>query len=130
MILKEVTVRNTLLACYLTLFIPFVAYTVFTQKIYASVSPLGHIQYHLLFNEIIPVFIIWVFFFLFTFFYEKYYYGFFLFGMGTLFLMTYTYIKDNSVGSMWCWVVNTIMMYYAFLLLFYLPFFEKGKLCL
>ena len=129
MILSDKTLRNRLIICYLILAIPFAIYTLSSKRMYASVSPLGHIHYHLLFNEFIPVFTIWTCFFLFPFFYERYYYGFFLFGIGTLFLMMYTYFRDDSVGSMWCWIVNTIMIYYAFILLFYLPFFEKGKLC-
>ena len=34
------------------------------------------------------------------------------------------FYKDKSVGSMWCWIVNAGMLYYAAYLLFYLPFFK------
>jgi hypothetical protein len=129
MILKDKPLRNILLSFYLIVAIPYCIYKLFTKKIHSTVSPLGHIQFHLFADTISIIFGLWIFVFLFSFLYEGYYEGF-LFGAGTLFLMTYTYIKDNSVGSMWCWIVNTAMMYYAFLLLFYLPFFEKGKLCL
>ena len=73
-------------------------------------------------------FVIWLFFFLFSLFYNKNYQGF-IFGFLTLLIILYNYLKDGSFGSMWCWVVNLIMLYYAMYLLIYLPFMEKLKLC-
>ena len=38
----------------------------------------------------------------------------------------YSFYKDGSYGSLWCWSINSIMIYYAFKLLFLLPFNEHG----
>ena len=53
--------------------------------------------------------------------YQKKTYGF-LFGFITLIITSYIFYKDKTIASMWCWVVNSVMVYYAVYLLFYLPF--------
>jgi hypothetical protein len=66
---------------------------------------------------------VWFTFFLFPLFYEGNNFGF-LFGLLTFITIMYNYYKDETAGSMWCWIVNSIMVYYAGYLLFYLPFFK------
>jgi len=111
----------------LTLVIPFSIYKFSVIKIYSDVSSLGHLHWNNLTGEKNVTdniyFFIWILFFLFPLFYEYYYYGF-LFGFLTLIIILYNYFKDNTFGSMWCWVVNTVMLYYAAYLLFYLPFYK------
>ena len=68
------------------------------------------------------------FFFLFSFSYEKQWFGV-IFGLVTLFITVINYKNDNTVGSMWCWSVNSMMIYYAIYLLIYLPFLEKMNIC-
>ena len=59
--------------------------------------------------------------FLFPLFYEGYNFGL-LIGVLTLLIIAYNYYVDGSSGSMWCWIVNSIMIYYIGYLLLYLPF--------
>ena len=41
-----------------------------------------------------------------------------------LLISFYTFYKDGTADSMWCWSVNAIMLYFAVKLLIYLPFFK------
>ena len=65
---------------------------------------------------------------LFSFVYEKKWFGL-SFGLITLSITVFNYTKDHTMGSMWCWSVNSIMIYYAGYLLIYLPFLEKMNIC-
>ena len=125
MLITNKLVQQNLLMLYLLCAIPFATYKFMTNKINSTVSQKGHLQWNMLVDnnnksEHIYV-IIWFFFFLFPLFYQGHKYGF-LFGFLTLLVIIYNYYKDKTIGSMWCWVVNTIMLYYAGYLLFYLPF--------
>ena len=126
MILTNNKIRNSLLVIYLTIAVPFMIYRFLTKKIYSEVTTLNHLHWNMVFydNSYEHVFFfIWLFFFLFPLFYQGYFYGF-LFGLLTFIIITYKYYKDKSVGSMWCWIVNTVMLYYAAYLLLYLPFYK------
>lgn len=126
MIITEKKIRNILLGSYLLIAIPYLIYNFSTKHIYSIVSESGHLRWN--FFELRPIirWVVWVFFFLFSFFYEKEWFGF-IFGLVTLIFTFLNYIKDNTVASMWCWIVNSIMIYYAFYLLIYLPFLERGN---
>ena len=52
-----------------------------------------------------------------------------VFGFIVLVISFINYKNDNTAWSMWCWIVNSIMIYYAFYLLIYLPFLEKSNIC-
>ena len=127
MILKNIEIRNLLIYSYLLLAIPFSIYKFSTNDIYSSISKNGHLRWN--FFDISPViWIVWLFFFLFSFSYEKQWFGV-IFGLVTLFITVINYKNDNTVGSMWCWSVNSMMIYYAIYLLIYLPFLEKMNIC-
>jgi hypothetical protein len=118
--------KNILLFSYLALIIPFGLLN-YNKNIYSTISNNKHLNWNLVnyenkFAKIIQL--AWLFFFLFPLFYEGQQLGF-LFGLLTLFIISYNYINDNTVESMWCWIVNSIMIYYAGYLLFYLPFIKK-----
>jgi len=55
--------------------------------------------------------------------------------LGLVFTLTlfvsyyYFYYRDGSAGSMWCWSINGMMIYFIAKLLFYLPYREKLGLC-
>lgn len=120
-------VQQSMLFIYLLLMVPFVSYRFMTRKIHSTVSKLGHLKWNMLIDNKNPLdaiaMLFWFIFFLFPLFYEKKIYGF-LFGLITLLIIGYNYYKDKTIGSMWCWVVNSVMLYYAGYLLFYLPFFR------
>ena len=127
MIITNIKMRNLLLLLYLLLVIPFSLYKFFTKDIHTVISESGHLRWK--FFEMTPdILIIWLFFFLFSFIYEKRYFGI-IFGLITLLITFINYKNDHTIGSMWCWLVNSIMFYYAFYLLIYLPFLEKTDIC-
>ena len=127
MLITNKIVRSNLLTLYLVLSIPFSIYRFMTRNIYSSVSPLGHLNWNLLLDKKSKldnlIMTLWFIFFLFPLFYQGYRYGF-LFGFLTLLFIMYNYSKDGTVGSMWCWIVNSIMVFYASYLLLYLPFYK------
>ena len=126
MLITNKSVQRTMLFVYLICVIPFATYKFMTKKINSTVSTMGHLQWNMLLDNKKKdrfLIIIWLFFFLFPLFYQRQFFGF-LFGLITLLVITYNYYKDNTIGSMWGWVVNLIMLYYAAYLLFYLPFFK------
>ena len=49
--------------------------------------------------------------------------------LGTLFLLYSYFVYNNTYGSMWCWLSNSVLMYLLFKLLFVLPFLEYNQLC-
>jgi len=127
MILSNIQLRNFLLLFYLLLAIPYSTYKYFTKNIHSVISESGHLRWN--FFETTPLtWIVWLFFFLFSFIYEKQYFGF-IFGLIMLCITFINYKNDHTVWSMWCWSVNSIMIYYAFYLLIYLPFIEKKNIC-
>jgi len=127
MILKNNKIKNILVTIYITLAAPFVLYQIITKQIKSEISINGHLKYYKL-DQGYYIYVIWLFFFLFSFVYEKYWIGFFL-AFVTLMISYYNYINDNTVGSMWCWFANITMIYYACYLLIYLPFNEKNRIC-
>jgi hypothetical protein len=128
MILNNKNLRNLLICIYLIVMIPFATYIFFTKRMYAEVSSKGHLSYNNYLNAYPMIFFFWVCLFLFSFFYNRTYQGF-LFGLITFLVIFYNYQEDKSIASMWCWIVNSVMIYYAARLLFYLPFLENQNLC-
>jgi hypothetical protein len=123
MILKNIQLRNLLIMIYLSFAIPFSIYKLFTTHIHSVLSKQGHLNWKF-FGPDPFIFLFWLFFLLFIFFYEKIWVGI-IFGVLSLVVVAINFINDGSAGSIWCWSVNSIMIYYAFYLLLYLPFLEK-----
>ena len=127
MLITNKVVQRILLFLYLAVSIPFIISRIQTRNINSTVSKLGHLHWNMIVdtNNNIDKFILllWFVFFLFPLFYQGKIYGF-LFGVITLLIIAYNYYKDKTIGSMWCWVVNSIMIYYAFYLLLWLPFYK------
>jgi len=127
MILSNKPMRNLLLISYLFFAIPISIYKFSTYKIYSEKSESGHLKWN--FFRASPIICIgWQFFYLFSFVYEKKWFGV-MFGIVSLFIAFLNYKNDNTIWSMWCWGVNSIMIYYAAYLLLYLPFLEKNSIC-
>jgi hypothetical protein len=127
MILSNIPLRNILVIFYLFLMIPYAVYKFSTTNIHSNISKNGHLQWNF-FNMGYLIWAIWCFFFLFSILYERHFFGF-LFALITLGVAVINYTADGSVGSLWCWSVNSVMIYYAFYLLICLPFLEKAKIC-
>ena len=126
MLVSNEKIRNYMLAAYAVLAIPYMVYKFLYNTFKVTVTPLGHLNWN--FNTVYPIFYGWCFFFFFSFFYECKW-SYLIFGLITIVLFLYKYSWDKSMGSMWCWFVNSIMIYYAAYLLIYLPFCDKKGLC-
>jgi hypothetical protein len=127
MMLSNIQIRNVLIAIYLVLSIPYTIYKLFTKEVKSVVGKDGHLNW--IFMDV-PLIVLaaWFAFFLFSFIYDKKWVSIF-FGMITLFISYINYKNNNTMWSMWCWAVNSIMIYYAFYLLVLLPFYEKSTVC-
>ena len=127
MLLPNISLRNNLVFAYLVLSIPYFTYKYINNNMKSRISNKGHLVW-LFFDTNMLLFFVWLFFFLFSFIYTQDFYGL-IFGMVLFAVSYYNYYKDKTIGSTWCLAVNSIMIYYAFYLLLYLPFCEKKKLC-
>jgi len=127
MMISDPYVRNITLTSYLILAVPYSIYKFATTDIRCSVSKRGHLIWH--FFDSIWVFVaMWLFFLLFGLFYQGHFHWI-LFGIVTLLFTLYNYHQDRSAWSMWCWLVNTSMLYFAFKLMLGLPMHEFYKGC-
>ena len=122
MILTNIEIRNLLLFSYLLLVIPYSIYKYSNSHVHSEVSKKGHLQWVFL-NGNIFIWLIWLFFFFFSLVYEKKWTLLF-FAIIIIFIATMNYTNDNTIGSIWCWGVNSIMIYYAIYILLILPFIE------
>ena len=127
MMISDNIIRNTLVTTYLAGAIPYSIYKFSTNNINSVVSNKGHLKWNF-FKQPFIIFLIWMFFFSFGLFYEGYFYGL-LFGMITIFTIGYNFYADKTLGSTWCWTINSIFIYYLCYLLFYLPYFEHKSVC-
>jgi hypothetical protein len=121
MMLKENDILKWILVLlYLILVGPFVIYKFMKKHVYSNISPMHHLQWKFLTNKTeFYYWVIWLFFFFFSLLYNLEFGGI-LFGTLLLLVMIYNYKTDGTISSMWCWVANSIMLYYAIYLLLYL----------
>ena len=123
MLISQKELRNNLLIAYLSLAIPYSIYKFSTKNIHTVISKSGHLRWK--FFESSPIILLfWLFFFLVGLIFNKFWIGF-GFGFIILCISYYNYNNDHTIASMWCWAVNSVMIYYAFYLLIYLPFYMK-----
>lgn len=131
MLLTNIPLRNLLLTMYALIVIPFSTYFSIS-KIHSVISKNGHLTWKFLDGHLPWSFLdkslvqwsIWLFFFLFSFVYEQKWLWIICI-LGTLTISFINYWNDNTVGSVWCWMINSLMIYYAFYLLLYLPFVKN-----
>jgi hypothetical protein len=128
MMLKDDRFKYILLSIYIAFSSLFVYYKITNFDAISSISKNGHLKWNWLHFSKYEFFILyglWVLFLIYTPFVNKHYT--ILFYVMCLFIISmYSLYKDESEGSLWCWSINTIMIYYAFKLLFWLPFVEHG----
>ena len=130
---SNINIRNIVLVGYIFLAVPYFLYQSSTKYVHSIVTKSGHLKWEMVDidkNSYLRIlnWSIWLFFFLFSFLYNLHIIGF-LFLVIILGIVSYNYFQDNSIGSMWCWLVNSISIYYAGYLLIYLPFCENRKIC-
>jgi hypothetical protein len=125
MIIQTIFIRNILLFIYLLLAIPFSIYQFSTQNIYTTVSKKGHLDW-VFFDNSPLILLIWFSFLFFSLIYEKIW-TLVIFGVIALIICFIKY--KYKAGSVWCWIINSLMIYYITYLLIFLPFIEKMQIC-
>ena len=127
MTMSNIPLRNALLVAYLLGAIPYSIYNFTMKHVNTVISKGGHLQWKF-FTADIFVWIFWLFFFLFAFVYEGKWFGF-SFAVLMLLIVYMNYRSDRTIGSMWCWVINSFLLFYLVYLLIVLPLYEKAGLC-
>ena len=128
MTLKDETLKYKLLTVYIIFAALFTTYKITNFEIITTISKHGHLKWEW-FNfskyENVIVYGLWLLSLIYApIMYKQYkiiFYALLLFAISI-----YSFHKEGSDGSLWCWAINTIMFYYAFRLLFWMPFNEHG----
>lgn len=127
MLIPKESVRNSMVLLYSVLTIPYLVYKLMTVNMHCVKSKCGHLEWNMLaYNPYLWT--NWFIFFLFGLVYSKQV-AWALFAIGTLIVAFLNYLNDRSAESMWCWLSNSLMTFFAVKLLFWLPFVEKGFGC-
>lgn len=127
MLLKDIDLRNKLVMLYSIPAFSYFIYKVTTRDFLTEVTRSGHLKWdwiHLNRNKQI-LFIGWLFFLFFSILYNKLYLGF-TYTVALLLISLYSYTKEGSFGSLWCWSINSLMLFYAIKLLVILPYKQHG----
>ena len=123
--IEEPLLRNSLIGIYSIPTLMYFIYNVLTHNIHTTVSKKNHLLWNWSNrNDTGLILVFYTFFLCFPIFIRKYYLFFFIILLTLLFSLYY-FSKDLTTGSMWCWVANVISLYYAFVLLIYIPFIMK-----
>lgn len=121
--LPEATLRTVLMVAYVALVGGHI-FSNLNRNIHSEVSKSGHLQWWFL-KTPDAVSMVWLFFFLFSFVYNKMWWGV-VFAILTIGFSMYTYAKDKTISTMWCWMANGYMLLLAVYLLVWLPYAEHG----
>jgi len=108
---------------YILFAIPLFIYKCNTTLFYSSVTKLKHLRWGSFLNDELLINVIWLCFFLLPLLYAGSIFCF-IFTVLILIISLYNYYNDLSAGSMWCWIANLSMFYYAAYILFYLPVYK------
>ena len=130
MINNNIRLRNTLLAIYTIPTILYLIYNISNTNIH-TVSKSGHLYWdwqnsYFSNNFSIPIVLLYYLFFVFySFIYNKQYVM--LIYLLLFIVLKYYYYKDKTASSLWCFYLNTIMLYFLFEILLRKPFNELLK---
>jgi hypothetical protein len=127
MMISNISIRNTLLTAYLVGAMPYSIYNFSTKNINSGVSKKGHLNWHF-FKMPFALLLIWMPFFLFGLLHEGDIIAIIV-GITFYALAVYNYYADKTVMTNWCWIVNSVFIYYLSYLLFYLPYYEHKSVC-
>ena len=122
--LENINLRNKMILIYSIPAFVYFFYNIINKNIDTIVSKMGHLKWNWIpTNLLVYLFYLFYLFFLyFSLFINKKYIGIIL--SSPLFaIFYYYYYTDGTSGSLWCWSVNIIMLYYLIKLLIYLPLF-------
>jgi hypothetical protein len=121
LMLKNEGLKAVMLLAYV---IPFGLLFLTSTKKYTTTVRNGHLHWDWMpftvFTECA-----WLFFLFFSFVVNGYY-PYFLAALALFVLSYWSYHKNGTMGSLWCWSINLFMFYFAVQLLIVLPFQEHG----
>jgi hypothetical protein len=126
-LLKDIDLRNKMLTLYVIPAFSYFIYEFTNKDFFTVVSKTGHLKWEwidLSGNKRILL-IAWLFFLFFSIFYNKYYLAL-TYTVALLIISLYSYLKDGTFGSLWCWSINSLMLFYAIKLLVILPYKQHG----
>jgi hypothetical protein len=126
LLINNIKLRNILLIIYSICALIYLIYTIFTTNIHTKISKSGNLtwKWYNLDIQLLNIFFI-IFYLTFLFFpiiYNKYYNK--LLYLFMFFIFKYIYDKDDSFGSLWCFSINSSMLYYIIQILLVMPFNE------
>lgn len=121
-VVKNISERNLLLSIYLLFGLPFTLYKINNVNFSTSVAQNGHLKWDWIDHKNSSLgYLFYLFFLFYPLLREKLYFST-LIAFLLLLISFYTFFKDGTADSMWCWSVNLIMLYFALKLLIILPF--------
>ena len=122
-LLPQATLRALLMVAYVALVGGYILKNL-NSNIRCKVGKNGHLQWWFT-QTPSSISMVWLFFFLFSFVYNKMWW-FVVLAALTVAFSTHTYAKDGTISSMWCWMANGYMLLLAVYLLVWLPYKEHG----
>jgi hypothetical protein len=127
LMLKDIPIRNKLLGIYTVPAFIYSLYMASKTDFNTTISKTGHLKWNWINTNYSNVFAyaFYLFFLYYSPFVNKNYIGI-IFTLASFAMYYYLYYTEGSSGSLWCWSVNIIMLYYLIKLLIYLPYQEKG----
>jgi hypothetical protein len=126
-LLKDIDLRNKMLTLYGIPAFSYFIYEFVNKDFLTVVSKNGHLKWNWVDvsgNKRILL-VAWLFFLFFSIFYNKYYLSL-AYTVVLLIISLYSYLKDGSFGSLWCWSINSLMLFFAIKLLVILPYKQHG----
>jgi len=119
--LENINLRNIMILIYSIPSFVYFCYNIINKNIDTIVSKTGHLKWNWIPTNLLG-YLFYLFFLYFSLFINRKYIGIILsFQLFAIFY--YYYYTDGTAGSLWCWSVNIIMLYYLIKLLIYLPLF-------
>lgn len=129
LLIPDRSLRNKLLLMYTLPVLGYLLYMVIHKKFRTSVSLDGHMKWNWAYRKnIILVMLGYLFFLYYPLIVTRNVVGF-IFTLSLFVSYYYFYYRDGSAGSLWCWSINAMMIYFVIKLLFYLPYQKKLGFC-
>lgn len=127
LLLENIPMRNKLLVYYIVPASIGSLYFAINTDYHTSLSKCGHLKWDWINVKFDNIFIhaFYLFFLYYSFVVNKHYLTIFV--TLSLYAIYYYYYNslEGSSGSLWCWSINIVMLYYLITLLIYLPFKEQ-----
>ena len=127
LMLKDESLKYKLITLYSIVAVPFFIYQNYDHEMTTVVSKYGHLawKWNDLFGYNLIIYLLWFTALYFSLIVNKNYEPL-IYVTILLAISYYSFLQDGSEGSLWCWSINSLMIYYAFNLLIWLPFKERG----